>query len=136
MLDAAGNENKGELADKYILTKVELTDISGSYLKGKKGKGYYDELTVTALENDIYAIKISSGNVKKGCVFDGKGALKYNKIIIDLSTIQKDMKSKMIIEFTENQAVIDADNEKNRYDLMYFCGGGGSLIGDYIKRKP
>lgn len=134
MLDAEGKENQGELADNYILTKVELTDISGSYFKGEKAKGYYDELMVTSLENDMYAIKISSGKAKKGCNFEGKGVLQNNKIIIDLSTIQQNMKSKMIIEFIENQATINTDNEESRYDLMYFCGGGGSLIGDYIKK--
>lgn len=134
MLDADGNENKGELANMYILKKVELDDISGEYVNGEEGKGYFDKLTIKLISDNRYSVSISSGRAAKGCKFDGEGALEYNRITIDLSKIQPELKAKMLIVFDPDMATIEADSDDNKYDLMYFCSGGGSLIGEYKKK--
>lgn len=133
LLNADGEKNVGELADKYVLKKVEIGDIAGNYVNGEKGKGYYDELTVTPLESGLYTVKISSGGSKKGCAFEAKGALKNNRILINLAEVNEYLNSKMVIEFTDNKAFIYSHEPQNNSDLMYFCGGGGSLFGDYTK---
>lgn len=133
-LNADGKINTGELADKYILKKVEISDIAGSYINGEKGKGFYNELTVTTSQDGVCVVKITSGEAKKGCTFEGKGTLKNNRILINLAEIDKKLTSQMVVEFIDNKASVYTFKPENTHDLMYFCGGGGSLFGEYVKQ--
>ncbi|WKS94306.1 copper resistance protein NlpE [Riemerella columbina] len=132
-LDADGKRIEGELAPNYILSKLTVGDVSGHYFNGEKGKGSYDELTVEAVADNQYKVSVETGGSPKGCHFEATGTLDGNKIKINLAEVQKDMKSNLYVTFSGNEAKIFTDAENN-YDLMYFCGGGGSLAGTYTKK--
>lgn len=134
LLNAEGKKNEGELAAHYVLTKFSPENIVGHYFNGEPGKGYYDELVIEPLKGNQYSVKITSGGTAKGCKFDAKGTLDGNRIVLNLNDLQKDMTSTMIISFAGKTAEVFTADEEHRYDLMYFCGGGGSLAGEYVKQ--
>ncbi len=137
MLGENDQEVEGDLKEYYKLSKVETLspqDANGEYVNGQEGKGYFDKLVVKQVKEDIYSVSISSGKAAKGCLFNGRGALKGNRITVNLSELNKDMKSKMTITFRDKKASVYTDTPDNVYDLSYFCGGGGSLIGSYTKK--
>ena len=111
-----------------------LVDVSGTYVSGDKAGGaYYDEMVVRSLGQGRYALKLSSGGAGKGCRFEAEASLEAGSMLIDLNTIDKQLKAKMLIEFREGELSISTEDFEQRFDLMYFCGGGGSLMGDYRK---
>jgi len=105
-------------------------DISGKYFSGDQA-GYYQKLEI-AKNNENYRVSISYGGAIKGCSFDGIGTRSENKIELSLKNLQPSFKQNMIITFVGNKATISASGSDNS-ELMYFCGGGASLAGEYIK---
>lgn len=105
----------------------------GSYIKGEKGDGYYEELILKNVGGDKYNVKVNYGGSPKGCQFEANGVLVNDKIIVDLNSVKKDFTSKLWVLLSENKAEITSDTFDNRFDLQYFCGGGASLMGDFIK---
>ncbi|MCK9578510.1 hypothetical protein M0R01_03395 [bacterium] len=107
-------------------------NIEGDYYMGEQGQGYYQKLEIKKNTGDLYRIAISYGGATKGCSFDAMGKLSNNKIEIALKDIEQNLKQNMIISFLENKTIISSSG-KNNNELIYFCGGGSSLAGEYIK---
>lgn len=132
LIDNDLKDKTGEFSNPYVLPLVELGDIAGSYVKGENGKkGYYDEMTIADLGEGMYKVTITSGNAKKGCSFEGKGKFEDGRIVINLSDIDKDLKSKAIVELAGKRAFVYSDDPDSHYDLHFFCGGGGTIQGTY-----
>lgn len=107
-------------------------NIEGEYFMGEQGKGYYQKLEIAKNTGDSYRVAISYGGATKGCSFDAMGQANNNKIEIVLKDVEQKLKQNLIITFSGNRAIIGSSQEENS-ELMYFCGGGASLAGEYIK---
>ncbi|WP_428225824.1 copper resistance protein NlpE [Flavobacterium sp.] len=139
MLDADKKEVTGELAKHYIFekeTSYTAKTLNGSYQTSLEGKGYNQILELKADNDSIYNVKISFTGATKGCTFEGKGQLVNNQIDVDLKKVDKNLKATMTIQFKDDAKIAEVFTSKfdERFDLMYFCGGGASLAGDYQKK--
>lgn len=127
-------------SENVLLKKQPLTikNFEGSYTQGGEEKGAYAQtLTIAASENNEVLVTIAqTGGKGKGCEFTGKGRIINNQIEVDLQQVNPEMSSTMVIRPTNEGNGLNVFTSKfdERYDLMYFCGGGGSLAGDYIKK--
>lgn len=139
-LDQNKKQITGALSKNYILNKTEIISskaIKGEYVDDIKKIGYYQTLSIKAINDSIYDVNITfKGLTKKGCTFKGKGQLINNQIDIQLKNIFPELKGTMTIQFKDNNKIADVFTTKfeERFDLMYFCGGGGSLAGEYTKQ--
>lgn len=106
------------------------------YLGGKYQDSYKQSLIIRKKSNNKAEVKIVQvGDGGKGCDFIGEGHIVNNQIEVSLKTINPELKATLTIRHLdtgEGVNVLSSDFE-DRYDLMYFCGGGGSLIGSYLK---
>lgn len=127
-------------AENVLLKKQPLTlkDFEGSYTQGGEEKGAYTQtMTISPSEDNQVEVTIAqSGGKGKGCTFTGIGHIVNNQIEIDLQEIQPELNAVMVIRQNNegNGLNVFTSDFDQRYDLMYFCGGGGSLAGDYIKK--
>ncbi len=126
-------------AENVLLKKQPLTakDFEGSYIQGGEEKGSYAQtLKISAAEDNMLLVTINqSGGKGKGCEFSGKGRIINNQIEIDLEEVNPDLSATMVIRPNNEGNGMNVFTSKidQLYDLMYFCGGGGSVAGDYIK---
>lgn len=126
----------------YTLKKeAALTSDSfvGSYNQGGEEKGaYVQTLTIAKNEDGTLSVNVAqTGGKGKGCEFTGKGHLVNNQIEVNLKEVNPDLKGVMVIRPLNEGNGMNVFTSKfdDRYDLMFFCGGGGSLAGDYIKAE-
>ncbi len=102
-------------------------------------EGYKQSLTIKKQENDKYEVKFlgSIVNGVRGCSFIGKGVIKNDTLWVDVSLEDEDKEILMIIIPTHDQLGVDVftKNYDERFRLMLFCNGGGSLAGEYIKNS-
>ncbi|AMA49488.1 hypothetical protein AX766_01450 [Flavobacterium covae] len=139
LLNADKKEVSGELAKAYIFEKIENYTskmLNGTYQTSIDGKGYNQILELKADNDSIYNVKITFTGATKGCTFEGKGKLVNNQIDLDLNKIKNHLKATMTIQFKDDTKIAEVFSSKfdERFDLMYFCGGGASLAGDYTKK--
>ena len=133
-------EDKIIKAENVLLKKRPLTakDFEGSYIQGGEEKGSYAQtLNISAAEGNMLLVTITrSGGKGKGCEFSGKGRIVNNQIEIDLEEINPDLTATMVIRPNNEDNGMNVFTSKidQLYDLMYFCSGGGSVAGDYIKK--
>lgn len=127
-------------AENVLLKKQPLTlkDFEGSYVQDGDTKGSYAQsLTLSAADNNRVQVNIAqSGGKGKGCTFAGTGRIVNNQIEVDLKDTDPNLSATMVIrpnpEGTGMNVFVSRIDQL--HDLMYFCGGGGSLAGDYIKK--
>lgn len=129
-----------EVKAPYVLLKkrpMVAKDFEGSYTLGGEEKGSYQQtLTIKAAENNLLDVNIAqTGGKGDGCEFSGKGQIINNQIEIKLKTVNSEMNGTMVIRPLDEGNGLNVFTSKfdDRYELMNFCGGGGSLAGDYIK---
>lgn len=136
MVNSKG-EQSGSLADKYILTKQKPLDDSyfaGDYLLEGDTVGYTQKLTIKALSDKTVNIDINFSGSSKGCTFSGNGKIINDQIEVNLHEVNTEFNSVMIIRpISKDHLFVSTARFDDRYDLNYFCGGGGSLAGEYIK---
>lgn len=127
----------GELSDKYVFTKEAIHTpklLNGIYDTDITKERYNQILELKAENDSIYNVKITFTGASKGCSFEGKGNLVNNQIDIELNKIDEKLKGTLTILFKQNIAEVFTSKFEDRFSLMYFCGGGASLAGDYYKR--
>lgn len=132
-----------EVKEEYMLKKeaeMLADNFVGTYNYGSDEKGAYKQtLTITKVDDRNVEVAIAqTGGAGKGCEFKGQGKIVNNQIEINLKDVNPDMKSVMTIRPTTNGDGMNVFTSKfdDHNDLMFFCGGGGSLAGDYIKEVP
>lgn len=139
MTDSLGQESEN-LGEHYKLKKQEpLTsaNFEGTFVMGDTTleNGYLQNLNIKALGDRKVMVSISSEGAGKGCEFDAEGIIINDQIEVALNAKHSAMSSTMTIRFTsENNLTVFSSEFDDRYDLMYFCGGGGSLAGDYLRK--
>ncbi len=138
MLNKDKKEVTGELSKNYIFEKTAVyttAELNGIYHTEQSGKGYNQILELKADNDSIYNVKVSFTGAPKGCTFEGKGQLINNQIDLELNKINKDLKGTMTILFKDKtSAEIFTSKFDDRLALNFFCGGGGSLAGEYWKK--
>ena len=127
-----------EVKEEYMLKKeaeMLADNFVGTYNSSYDEKDAYKQtLTITKVDDrqvDVTIVQTSGAG--KGCEFKGQGHIVNNQIEINMKDVNPDMKSVMTIRFTPNGNELNVFTSKfdDRNDLMFFCGGGGSLAGDY-----
>lgn len=125
--------------EKYILRKSSAKDstyFTGNWaLEGYNGKGYRQIMKIHGETANDIMVSISFSGARKGCQFSGKGVLSDGQITIPLKNTAPDMKGTIIIRPADENETLSLStlNPEDRNELMYFCGGGASLAGDYKK---
>lgn len=139
MTDSLGTPSES-LAKFYELKKetpLVAENFAGKYVMGNLDdpKAYRQNLIITPINQKEVNVVINSEGAGKGCEFSGRGQIINNQIELKLSEQHEKMSSIMVIRPSteENALFLFTSQFDDRYDLMYFCGGGGSLMGDYIK---
>lgn len=124
----------------YILLKKQpmvAKSFEGTYTLGGEEKGSYQQtLTIKDAGNSLLNVNITqTGGKGDGCEFSGQGKIVNNQIEINLKDINPDLNATMVIRPLDDESGVNVFTSRfdDRYDLMNFCGGGGSLAGDYIK---
>ena len=122
---------------KRSSSRSNISDFEGVYLDGKKeGGNYWIEVTIKNLKNqNSCRILVDSKriNERKGCEFNKIGILKNDTIFIKTTDWKRPVT--VIITKKMNKITIDAIEKEtdDRFVLAWYCLGGGSLIGDYVK---
>lgn len=126
--------SKGILEREVPLTKSAF--IGKYILSGMDGEGGFEQfLTIADGGQDYLLISFSSTDNKGEILFKHKGKIVNNQIDIPLKELNKQMTSTMIIRIeADNEINVSTSDFDQRYDLQYFCKGGGSLAGVYIKQ--
>ncbi|SNB30199.1 conserved hypothetical protein [Flavobacterium psychrophilum] len=115
-----------------------MSNFEGTYIYGKKeGASDWVEINIKSLKNqDSCSIVVNSKTInnKKGCEFNKLGLLKNDTIFIKTTDWKRPVT--VIITKKTNKITIDAIEKQtdDRFVLNWYCSGGGSLIGDYIKK--
>ena len=113
---------------------TEMINVSGNYVSEdytKRDEGYdWVSVSVSEMENSQLNISIRSRADKKEptCTFDVVAQKVDNK------TYQAQIKGKTILfEFTDAQISIAIQNEEDESVLYFYCSGGASIGGTYLK---
>lgn len=128
------NTNKQKAYTFKAIKQFAKEQVEGVYAKYKANNVHSEVMTVKNVGGEEYEVKIESTGSSIGCVFLAKGNLINNRIYINLSDMDKDLKSKMTITFRDNQAYIFTEDAKDIKDLVNFCSNGRSLIGNYARK--
>lgn len=123
----------------YLLKKQsaisEPLALSGTYNQEMED-GYTQTLELVALNDQTFQVTISNTpQVATGCSFSGKGKFVNNRIEVNLTALESSLKGTMTITISGDTAILFTAEEAQRYDLMFFCGGGTSVAGSYVKQK-
>lgn len=130
---ACKSETKKTEKDSTPETTEEL-NVSGNYVSegySKRSEGYdWVAVLVTEAENNKLNISIRSRADKKKptCTFDAVAKK------IDDKTYQTQIDGKSILfEFTNTQISIATEKEEDEGLLYFYCSGGASIAGSYLK---
>lgn len=129
---------EGELAPFYVLNKIDTSKFNyeGEYaIKSSKEKGaYWQKLSIKKNGNG-YVVNITASEVngKPSCQFSDGGTIKNDTLFVDMKNGDKTIP--MVIAPTHDQLGVEVFTKKfeDRFQLMYYCSGGGSLAGNYLK---
>ncbi len=124
------------LASYYELKKQSDFHLQGQYETfNEDEEAYKQTLSIQKIENQ-YQLVFSASKVKnrENCHFSGVGTLKNDTIWVNIA-IEDDKEIWMyVIPSHDNLGVeVFTKNYEERFAMMYYCGGGSSLAGKYIK---
>lgn len=139
-VDNKGKEVDSALRKNYLLTKQKEMDarsFEGDYWwGGESGKGYQQKLEIKRKGDWEAEVIISFSGARKGCTFTGKGKVINDQIEIPLHESTPEFNAVMVVRFIKDNVIsISTSREADRGNLAYYCGGGGSLAGEYERVK-
>ena len=121
----------GSTIESFNLKKVTGNYVSDSY--NKRAKGYdWVGVTVNSLDNKTARITVRSrADIKKPtCSFDGEAK------VIGRDSLETFYEGKSILFlFKNNKLTIKGRNEEAENILPFFCSGGATMAGTYVKIK-
>ncbi|OZV68000.1 PliI family lysozyme inhibitor of I-type lysozyme [Winogradskyella aurantia] len=130
-----GCKNEAKKIEDVPTTEVtETTTPMGNYVSedySKRSEGY-DWIAVSVAETENHQLNISvrsRGDKKEPtCTFDAVAKK------VDDNTYQTQINGKTILfKFTPTQIRITAENEQDEGLLYFYCSGGASIAGSYLK---
>ncbi|PIE50152.1 MAG: hypothetical protein CSA38_04470 [Flavobacteriales bacterium] len=140
-LTLLGNDlkpNTGELASFYLLKKQKKFDYQGQYetYNDKKGE-YFQRLSIQPKEKN-YEVVFSASKVKdkENCHFSGIGNIKNDTLWVNIAHEDNKEILMYIAPSHDNLGVeVFTKNFEERAKMMFYCSGGSSLAGQYIKNE-
>lgn len=112
----------------------EPSKLNGTYVQQMDG-GYVQTLEIKEESSGAFRVTITSDPATQTeCSFSGEGQFVNNRIEVSLGRLESSLKGTMTIDVAEDTARIFTTVEAQRYDLMFFCSGGTSLAGSYLKQ--
>lgn len=138
LLDGNGKPHPADTG-KYILRKLRPRDsvfFAGNwFLDGDEGEGYRQIMKIRGETANDVIVDIRFSGARKGCRFHSKGHISDGQIEIPLNNAEAGMNGTLIIRPSRENGILTLStlNPEDRNELIYFCGGGGSLAGDYKK---
>lgn len=132
---ANGCKNETRKIEKISTSEaVGELNVLGDYVSedySKRNEGYdWMAISVKEKESEQLSISVRSRADKKNptCTFDAIA----NKIDDKIYITQIDGKS-ILFEFTDDQIIITTDKEEDQGLLYFYCSGGVSIAGSYLK---
>ncbi len=143
-LDSHSQPYKGEMAKNYVLKKQQPFNFAGHYTTAKPNESlnrYHQNLTIYQ-QGQNYYVTFDASKVKdrSNCNFVGGAYKKDGSLWINISN----EKNKSVLMFLtpnyhstkyQNQPSLEVFTEHfdERFYMMRYCRGGGSLAGNYRK---
>lgn len=127
--DQPKEQTNRQVPDADISFVVEGNYVTSEY--SKRNEGYdWMAVTVSKLTDSAIHVKIRSrvDQKKPSCTFDANAKLLSNN---QYKTIQ-DGKG-IVFTFTKSSIEISSDQDSTNNMLMYYCSGGGTIGGTYLK---
>ncbi len=130
--------NSGKLAPYYELKKQTKFAYAGKYATlSKSAEEYKQMLEITADQKNTYLVNFSASKVKDraNCNFSGVGTLKNDTLWVNIAN-EKDKEILMYIVPSHDNLGVDVftKNFEERFQMMFYCKGGSSLAGRYLKK--
>ena len=139
MLSISCNSNNKKVPDKRTIenrAQKLKSGFTGNYVSEdyfKRSEGYdWMVLTVNMVNKKLAEINIMSrSDIKKPtCTFYSKA------VVISKDSLAAEYDGSLIIfAFTDSSVFVNTNSDQNTSILNYFCSGGGSIGGEYIKLK-
>ena len=131
------NQNKSKPAEqttKSNNSNQEISQFTGNYVSEsykKRNEGYdWISVSVNQVSDSSFHISVRSRIDKKKptCTFDA------DAIKISNNQLRSNIDGKDIIyTFDKGIITIAPEKDEDKYVLRYYCSGGGSFSGDYVK---
>ncbi|MFC4666040.1 hypothetical protein [Falsiporphyromonas endometrii] len=136
-LSSCGNSKKtGQESTTTDSVTASNFDFSGVYQTTPTDTislGYYQSLSITPADS-LYDIVFSASKVngREGCSFTGKGHISNDTIFVDIDDAENAV---MTIIPTKDKLGVEVATlkEDNRMKLNFYCSGGATLAGTYLK---
>lgn len=135
---SCGNKNANQTAVSDVDSTAEVAfDFEGSYQTPSTDSvlvGYYQTLSINKADS-LYDVVFSASKLKdkEACSFEGRGKLVNDTIYV---TVPDDSKEVIMTIFPTKDRLgveVGTKDEEDRLKLNYYCAGGGSLVGQYVK---
>lgn len=124
-----------------INKKLAKFQYIGNYTTPHKTeKHYYQTVSIMPIANDKfhYQVEFSATKVRgrAGCAFSGKAVKKDGILWLNISN-EDNKNVAMYIRPTKDKSGVEVFTKKfdERFAMMYYCRGGGSLAGEYFRSK-
>lgn len=134
--------NTGSLKALYQLKKQQKFSYQGVYETYHEEKGNYTQTLSIIPKGEQYEIIFSSSPVKdqENCRFSGIGMLKKDTLWVNIAGKKDLAKNEAVLMYiapSHDNLGVDVFTEKfdERFAMMQYCGGGGSLAGKYLKNR-
>lgn len=116
-------------------TPLTVNDFTGKYhLSGAGDEGWNQYLEISLGKEGKPLVSFASSDVKGGKLMTASGDLVNNQIEIHLNKLKTELEATLVIRFEgAGELDVSASDFEQRYDLQYFCNGGGTLAGLYVK---
>lgn len=107
-------------------------DLSGVYQTSNVQDSYWQRVKLIPAGN-YTKVEITASLVRgyPNCEFIGKGHWHKGKLVVPLEKIDGEMYIKPL---AKNIIRITESHFDQRFKLMWFCGGGATLAGDYFRK--
>ncbi len=139
LLDANLKVNKDVFASYYQLKKQKPFHYEGNYATYFTSDDEYKQtLAISKQQANHYKVQFSASSVKNraNCRFTGVGEIKRDTLWVNIAN-EKDKKVWMYIAPSHDNLGVEVFTAKfnERFKMMFYCGGGSSLAGKYIKNS-
>ncbi|MFK7001069.1 copper resistance protein NlpE [Flavobacterium oreochromis] len=136
LLDLNKKLIKGNFASYYILNKQKKYDYAGRYDIFYNSNENYKQTVSISPEKNQYKLVFSASKIKnkENCSFTGYGEVKNDTLWVNISNDSKQKVWMYVVPSHDNLGIeVFTPKYEDRFKMMYYCGGGGSLAGKYFK---
>ncbi len=130
---------------RYLLLSLLLSgcqisqpspSLAGQYQTPHKPQEYWQQVNITPLPSHQFQIEITASKVRHypACEYQGTGFWQAGKIWVNLEKDKEKPPIYMwITPLSPTKIDIFTQHFEDRFRMMYYCMGGASLAGEYMK---